>query len=74
MKHVDTPECNLTYQGDGQEVGDLRCRRIHPGLIVSWWRPSPDELATLNAGGLVELALHTEPIPPVAVNVREPTP
>jgi hypothetical protein len=69
MQHVDTPLCNLTYAGDGQTVGDLRCRREQPGQIVSWWRPSRDELALLNAGGLVRLDLHCEPIPPVAVNV-----
>jgi hypothetical protein len=69
VQHVDTPTCNLTYQGDGDTVGDLRCQRVEPGLVVSWWRPDRDELALLNAGGLVQLAIHTEPIPPVALAV-----
>lgn len=70
MNHVQTPRCNMTYRGDGDQVGDLSCRREQPGQVASWWRPSRDELALLNAGGLVRLDVWTEPIPPLSVGVE----
>ena len=44
-----------------------------PGRLVSMishWKPSPEELAALNAGGIVELAVHGAQHPPVWVGVR----
>lgn len=40
--------------------------------VMTFWRPSADELATLNAGGLVSLAIFGKTMPPVSIQV-EPT-
>lgn len=37
--------------------------------IVSFWRPSDEELAVLNAGGSVELAILGRTMPPVSLSV-----
>lgn len=69
MDPVDTSGCNMTYKGDGDTVGDLPCQRVEPGVISSFWRPTPDELAELNRGGVFRVTVMTEPIPPFAVEV-----
>lgn len=74
MRHVKRRTHNLTYRGDGKEVGDLSCQRVSPGHIRSHWKPSAEELEILNRGGHVELDLLTEPICPVSVNVEPPEP
>lgn len=58
----------LSYKGPAPGIGDLPCERVRPGLIRSFWTPSQAELAILAAGGVVELVILGEPIPPVALN------
>lgn len=41
-------------------------------VIMTFWKPSEEELALLNAGGLVSLSIIGEGMPPVALLV-EPT-
>ena len=38
--------------------------------MVSFWRPTPEELAALNRGGTVALWVYGEAHPPVAVGVE----
>lgn len=73
MDPVTFPEANLVYQGDGDQVGDLHCRRvIHDGIpaILSVWEPTDEERAVIAAGGKIELRIYNEPIPPVALTAR----
>lgn len=70
MDHVNFPEADLVYKGDGGEVGDLVCQRLEPGQILSVWQPTEEERAVLAAGGKVELVVWGEPIPPVSLGVR----
>jgi hypothetical protein len=72
VKPVKPLDGNMVYKGPTDDIGDLECTRVRPGLIKSVWRPSDDELSYLRAGGLVELQIYTEPIPPVSLNVTEP--
>lgn len=37
--------------------------------VVSYWRPSAEELAVLNAGGSIELAILGRTMPPVMLSV-----
>jgi hypothetical protein len=37
--------------------------------LASFWRPEPEELAALNAGGLVMLMVHSNAHPVVSVGV-----
>ncbi len=48
--------------------------KIWPGAntFTSYFKPSPEELAALNAGACVELTVHGIVHPPVAVNVDYP--
>ncbi|MDR7101485.1 hypothetical protein J2X37_000635 [Croceicoccus sp. BE223] len=39
------------------------------GMMLSRWEPTPDELAVLNAGGAVELAVVGHAHPPVSLIV-----
>ena len=38
--------------------------------VVSFWTPTPEELATLNAGGAVQLWIFGHTMPPVALAVE----
>jgi hypothetical protein len=69
MKPIKTAACDMIYRGPTPDIGDLHCQRLKPGTIRSFWKPSEEELAALNAGGAVELDVFTEPLPPLAVNV-----
>jgi hypothetical protein len=40
------------------------------GHILSYWRPTPEELAELNAGAHVRLAVHGGGHPPVWIDVE----
>lgn len=85
MKPVKRSDHNKTFIGERQEgdavvlpgVGDLSVK-IHTGdlgpIVTSHWRPSEEELAVLNAGGVVEVDLYTPRIPPVAINVAPAEP
>lgn len=69
MKAIANVRTTLVYRGDAEKgIGDLECERVMPGLIRSFWEPSPEELEKLNDGGVIELAIWGEPIPPVSVN------
>lgn len=70
MFPVERDHHNFTYQGYG-DIGDLPGFRGE-GAFSSNWRPTPDEIEQLLAGGTIELRIFTEPIPPVALNVVEP--
>jgi hypothetical protein len=72
MRPVKT-DLDIVYRGPTEEIGDLWCRReVDPSgsCIVSVWAPSDEERALIAAGGAVELAIFTEPIPPVSLLVR----
>lgn len=51
--------------GAENQIGTLMVERVRPGLVRSFWKPNPGELAALNNGGVVELSILGEPIPPV---------
>jgi hypothetical protein len=61
----------------GWNQGDLTCAALpitrakfgDMEAVVSYWRPSAEELAVLNAGGSVELAILGRTIPPVMLSV-----
>lgn len=40
--------------------------------VISYWKPTPEELAQLNAGHVVALAIIGETMPPVALYVEAP--
>lgn len=59
------------------EVGGLPYWRVQERLsgrvvptIYSAWKPTPEELACLNAGAYIVLGIVGEPIPPVSMNVE----
>lgn len=37
------------------------------------WKPSEDELAMLNAGGVIVISQHCHAVPPTVVSVEEPS-
>jgi hypothetical protein len=68
MRPVNNERTTLVYQGPTPEIGDLACERVRPGVIRSFWALSVEELEKLAAGGVVELVILGEPIPPVSLN------
>lgn len=61
----------------GWDQGELPCSalpitRTHVGdmlAVVSYWRPTAEELAVLNAGGHLELSVLGASMPPVQLSV-----
>lgn len=72
MKPIIHQFVNDVYRGPTPEIGDLFVERIEPGCIRVVYKPEPEELAALAAGGLVELVIWNEPIPPVSLAVQDP--
>lgn len=71
MEPVKRSTHNFTYLGPRPDIGDLSCER-RDGGVFSHWRPSKADLQVLAAGGVVELGLYVEPIPPVSLGVKLP--
>lgn len=78
MRPVKVARSNFVMRGPSPDVGDLWVERTNDwegtgcAAMVSTFRPSPDELAVLNAGGGIDLAIMGRGMPPVAVNVCSP--
>lgn len=73
--NYQAPE-NWDTEKDG-ECGDLQVRvQLHGarGIIdnVSTWKPSADELAALNQGGVIELSILSPKQPAVGLSVVDP--
>lgn len=75
MEPIKPPEHNFTYYGPpGTDVLPLDVSRdTDERSITSAWKPSPEELAQLNAGGSVRLIVWMMPPPPVMIDVCGPT-
>lgn len=71
MKGIRTAIANMVYRGPTADIGDLWCGRVEPGLIVSVWQLDDEERKLIAAGGNVVLWIYAEPIPPVALEVRD---
>lgn len=70
MRPRRTPTTELVYRHpEGNEDNDLWCQRLEPGVIRSVWEPTAAERAAIMAGANIELVIHGEPIPPVALGV-----
>jgi hypothetical protein len=56
------------------ECGALPVKRVQVGTFggyfMSYWKPTPEELAALNAGAHVALAVHGGAHPPVWLDVE----
>lgn len=67
VRPAPVPDYDLVnYQGRG-DVGDLFVLRPEPGQVVALYRPDPDDLKHLNAGGLVAICIYQEPMPPIGL-------
>jgi hypothetical protein len=76
VTHNFVAPANWNPETDG-ECGDLEVRRAlygQRGIIehVSTWKPSADELAHLNRGGVIELSLLALNQAPVGLSVVDP--
>lgn len=66
-------EANLTLKApeDWDVEANGPCEDLHvyakDGTITSVWKPTPEELAELNAGGGVALTIYGRSMPPVAL-------
>lgn len=70
MKAVRTERSNVNYRGPSDDVGDLWCERVAPGEIHTTWDLTDYERHIIAEGGVVELAILGEPIPPVSLIVK----
>lgn len=85
VNHTRHSSCNGALGApDGWDQDQLPCDAIaitrstvegYP-CVSSFWRPTPEELALLNAGGLVVLGVIGHTMPPVMLDVTpaEPEP
>lgn len=70
MEPVDFPAANLSLGPPDDFKGEcvpLRVEKTERGYS-SHWKPSPEELAILNAGGNVRLNVHSNAHPPVWID------
>lgn len=83
MKPVDFPEKNFTFgppQGVSErDCGNLPCYKgIEEGsnwpVIISAWKPTPEELEEIKRTGTVWLRIYGSGMPPVALSGHTPWP
>jgi hypothetical protein len=76
MNPKDTPDCNFTYLGPSEDVGDLRVLRTKEDghrAVFSWWDLTEQERGLAAAGADLKLGIYdAEPIPPVSVELATP--
>ncbi len=78
MRPQKVRKSNFVMRGPSPDVGDLWVHRTEDWegtgdpALVSTYKPSPEELAVLAAGGGIELAIIGRGMPPVALNVCSP--
>lgn len=79
MNPVQPPSNNLRLEppADRDEARNgacltLHCTRDGNGNLLSFWKPSPEELAHLNANGHVVLSVAGQMPPPVWVGADVP--
>lgn len=74
MDYTSHPSNNVFLIGNGLHIDDMPATytRYEDGSValVSFWRPTPQELEALNANGLVKLHVLGGTAPPVAVCVE----
>lgn len=78
MDPVERADHNFVYKGEhfdeeegrtfNEGVGDLSCRVDGP-YTFAHFKPTEEELALLNEGGLIELHVVGHPLPPVGLEV-----
>lgn len=67
MTPVKTAACNRVYRAEG--CHDLPAC-LGNGMVATYWRPSPEELADLNAGFPVRVTFVGSSIIPMAVDTE----
>lgn len=73
MKPVRHAGSNIIYRGPAAGIGDLWCQRVEPGQIRVVYEFTDEERKLVAAGGRVELAMFSEPIPPISMIVLPET-
>ena len=68
MRPLETIDCNFTYTApEGMaDCGNLPCRK-DAQTVTSWWEPTPEERATIAAGGMLQLTVFCTRMPPVGL-------
>lgn len=74
MDPVDFPQRNVTMAKDQPRYRPLPAHRTPAGEVISCWRPTPEELADLNAGKPLWLRCYTfnHPLQPVLLGTDNP--
>lgn len=72
MKPIRHGGSNLVYRGPSPNIGDLWCQRVRDGEIRVVFEFSDSERRLIVDGGRVELAMLSEPIPPISMVVLPP--
>lgn len=75
MEPVHHSTCNMVLVGDGKDVRNIpACYVTNPdgsfNSIASFWKPTDEELAELNRGGVMTLYILDTKIPPVWLAVN----
>ena len=74
-QHIDFEQANFTWQGDGEDVNDLRAfvHRLENGQVetISLWKLTPEEIFEIVQTGQVWLRVFGYQ-PPVSVQAHTP--
>lgn len=69
MKPIRHAGSHVVYKGPTEEIGDLWCQRVRPGQIRVVYELDDHDRELIAAGGRIELAMYSEPIPPISMAV-----
>lgn len=69
MKPVRHAGSNVIYRGPAPGIGDLWCQRVQPGEVRVVYELDDADRELIAKAGRIELAMFSEPIPPVSMVV-----
>lgn len=69
MRAIRHAGSDVVYRGPTPEIGDLWCRRMAPGRIHVVYELDDADRRVIAQGGRIELAMYSEPIPPISMVV-----
>jgi hypothetical protein len=69
MRPVRHKGSDVIYRGPAPGIGDLWCQRIAPGQIRVVYELDDKDRRVIAEGGRIELAMFSEPIPPISMIV-----
>jgi hypothetical protein len=67
MKPIQHPSNNIAFGAQGTVLPVTQTQADGKNVLISFWKPTPEELMSLNTGALIALTVVGEQMPTVSM-------